>query len=75
MRSASQMCGLVRGSEAFSSRAGSGSSPLGSAVIYLLLMLLGMDMLSQIIEFLVCRPVQDGVGQGIPLFPLCSLCL
>lgn len=53
MRSASQMCGLVRGSEAFSSRAGSGSSPLGSAVIYLLLMLLGMDMLSQIIEFLV----------------------
>lgn len=52
MRSASQMCGSVEGSEAFSSRAGSGSSLLGSAVIYLLLMLLGMDMLSQIIEFL-----------------------
>lgn len=49
MRSASQTCGLVRGSEAFSSRAGTGSGPLGSAVIYLLLMLLGMDMSSQII--------------------------
>lgn len=63
MRSASQMCGFVGGSEAFSSRAGSGSSPLGSAVIYLLLMLLGMDMLCQITEFLVRRPMQDGVGQ------------